>query len=87
MAYVEEIVLDKPIQVPPEHLLFTVPDNWDFPTCFVNDAKPQVLGMTHNHKEDDPAGVYTTCYVEEELSGNTEEKENSTSDEPPEEAA
>jgi hypothetical protein len=27
MAYVEEIIPDKPIQVPLEHLLFTVPDN------------------------------------------------------------
>jgi hypothetical protein len=87
MAYVEEIVPDKPIQVPPEHLLFTVPDNWDLPTCFVNDAKPQVPGMTHSHKEDDPAGEYTTCHVEEEFPGNTEEKANSTSGEPPEEAA
>jgi hypothetical protein len=31
--------------------------------------------------------VYTTCYVEEELPGNTDEKENSTSNELPGEAA
>jgi hypothetical protein len=52
-----------------------------------NDAKPQAPGMTHSHKEDDPAEEYTTCYVEEEFPGNTEEKANSTSGEPPEEAA
>jgi hypothetical protein len=41
MAYVEEIVPEEPIQVPPEHLLFTVPDNWDLPTCFLEEARPQ----------------------------------------------
>jgi hypothetical protein len=60
MACVEEIVLNEPIQVPPAHLLFTVPDNWDPPTCFVDEAKPQDRGMTHNHKEGDPAWEHTT---------------------------
>jgi hypothetical protein len=87
MAYVEEIVPDEPIQVPPAHLLFTVLDNWDPPTCFVDEAKPQDPGMTHSHKEGDPAWEHTTCYVEEEFSGSTEEKANSASDEFSEEAA
>jgi hypothetical protein len=87
MAYVEETVPDEPIQDYPEHLLFTVPDNWDPPTCFRNDAKPHALGMTHSSKEDEPSEDYTTCYVEEEFSDNIEEKANRTSGEPPEEAA
>jgi hypothetical protein len=85
MEYVEEIVLDEPIQDYRENLLFTVPDNWDPPTCFGNDSKPPALGMTHSSREDDPTKFYTTCYVEEEFSDNIEEKANTTSDEPPKE--
>ena len=87
MAYVEETVPDEPIQDYPEHLLFTVPDNWDPPTYFGNDAKPPTSGMTHSSREDDLAEDYTTCYVEEELPGSVEEKANTTSDEFSEEAA
>lgn len=86
MAYVEETVPDERIQDYSEHLLFTVPDNWDPPTCFENDAKPPAPGMTHSSRENDPAEDYTSCYVEEELPDNTEEKANTTSGEPPEEA-
>jgi hypothetical protein len=28
MAYVEEVFMEEPIQVPPEHLLFTLINNW-----------------------------------------------------------
>jgi hypothetical protein len=31
MAYVEEVIPEEPIQVPPESLLFTVPDDLQFP--------------------------------------------------------
>jgi hypothetical protein len=39
MAYVEETAPDEPIQNCPEHLLFTVPDNWNPPTVFGNETK------------------------------------------------
>jgi hypothetical protein len=42
---------------------------------------PQAPGMTHNRQEDNLAEVYTTCYVKEELQGNTGEKENLRSNE------
>jgi len=35
MANIEEIIPDEPIQVPPAHLLFTVPENRNPPTCFL----------------------------------------------------
>jgi hypothetical protein len=38
MAYVEEVFPEEPIQVPPEHLLFTVPDNWQPPSNFLEEA-------------------------------------------------
>lgn len=40
MAYVEEVVPEEPIQDPPKHLLFIIPDNWDSPTCFMDETKP-----------------------------------------------
>jgi hypothetical protein len=76
MAYVEEIVPEEPFQVPPEHLLFTVPDNWDPPTCFLVETKPPTI--THSHKEGNEDLEQTTCYVEEEFSGDTEAKRKST---------
>jgi hypothetical protein len=67
MAYVEEVSPEEPIQVPPEHLLFTVPDNWNLPTCFPGEAKPRATGTPHSHKEGDQMEEPTTCYVEEEI--------------------
>jgi hypothetical protein len=87
MAYVEEIFPDEPIQDYPEHLLFTVLDNWDPPTCFWNDSKPPAPRSTNDPREDDPTEECTTCYVEEEFSHDTKEKINTISGEPPEEVA
>jgi len=38
MAYVEEVISEEPFQVPPEHFLFTVPDNWNPSSDFREEA-------------------------------------------------
>ena len=67
MAYVEEIFPEEPIQAPPEHLLFTVPDNWNPPTCFSGEVELKAIGTLQSHKKDDHTDEPTTCYVEEEI--------------------
>jgi hypothetical protein len=54
MAYVEEITLDKPIQDYPEHLLFTISDNWNPHTDFGNEAKTPATKISHGHRENYP---------------------------------
>jgi len=53
MAYVEEVSLEEPFQIPLEHLLFNVPDNWNLTTSFLDEAKPWATGTLHSHKEGD----------------------------------
>jgi hypothetical protein len=57
MAYVEEVIPEEPIQVPPESLLFTVPDDLQFPS----------LNTMSTSTQDAMEG--TTCIVEEEFPG------------------
>jgi hypothetical protein len=83
MAYVEETAPDEPIQDCPEHLLFTVPDNWNPPTVFGNETKLPAPGTSHSRREDEQAEDFTICYVKEELSGSADEKANPTSGAPP----
>jgi hypothetical protein len=63
MSYVEEMFLEELIQVPPEHLLFTVPDNWNPPTCFPGEVTMEAIGETH--RGDDKMEEPPTCYIEE----------------------
>ena len=86
MAYVEEITLDKPIQDYPEHLLFTIPDNWNPHTNFGNKAKTPATEISHSHRENYPAEEFTTCYVEEEVPCCENAKTDPPSGAPPEEA-
>jgi hypothetical protein len=68
MSYVEEIFLEEPIQAPLEHLLFTVLDNWNLPTCFLGEVELKATGTLHScHRKDDQIEEPTTCYVEEEI--------------------
>jgi hypothetical protein len=61
MAYVEEVIPEEPLQVPPESLLFTVPDNWQPPSHFSAEAiAPDTDRPVREAKE-----AYT-CIVEEE---------------------
>jgi hypothetical protein len=63
MAYVEEVFLEEPIQAPPEHLLFTVPDNWQPPSDFREEA---FLAATEEQQARDTE-EFPTCYIEEEI--------------------
>jgi len=73
MAYVEDIFPEEPIQAPPEHLLFTIPDNWNPPTCFPGEAELKAIGTLQSHKKDDHTNESTTCYVEEEITEAVDE--------------
>jgi hypothetical protein len=83
MAYVEDTAPDKPIQNSPEHLIFTVLDNWNPPTVFGNETKLLDLGTSHSCREDEQAEDFRICYVKEELSGSGDEKANPASGAPP----
>jgi len=68
MAYVEDIFSEEPIQAPSEHLLFTVPDNWNTPTWFPGEATIKSTGTPHSfYKEADQMKEPTTCFIEEEI--------------------
>jgi hypothetical protein len=84
MAYVEETAPDESIQNCPEHLIFTVPDNWNPPTAFGNETKLPDPGTSHRRKEEEQAEDFTICYVQEEVSGSGDETTNPTSGPPPE---
>jgi hypothetical protein len=68
MAYVEEIFPEEPIQAPLEHLLFTVPDNWQPTSHFLEkntsaaSEKQPGSGIGAENYDDFP-----TCYIEEEI--------------------
>jgi hypothetical protein len=84
MAYVEEIAPDESIQSYTENLLFTVPDNWNPPACFGKDAVTPAPRTVHSPR-DAPAEEFTACFVEEEFQKGMEgNKEEFTTDEPPE---
>jgi len=53
MAYVE-LFLEEPIQAPPEHLLFSVPDNWQHPSCLLGETTMDATEAqkNHNNRED-----------------------------------
>ena len=65
MAYMEDTALDKPIQNSPEHLIFTVLDNWNPPTVFGNETKLLDLGTSHSCREDEQGEDFRICYVKE----------------------
>ena len=54
MAYVEEVIPEKPIQVPPKSLLFTVPDDLQFPNHNTASTSAQVAmeGATYIVEEE-----------------------------------
>jgi hypothetical protein len=71
MAYVKEITLDDSTQDYPEHLLFTVLDNWNPPACFGKDAITPAPRTKHRPR-DTPDEEFTPCFVEEETSEGIE---------------
>jgi hypothetical protein len=62
MAYVEEDIPEEPIQVPPESLLFTVPDNWQPPSHIpASTSASTIIQQAQEAREE------TTCIIEEEF--------------------
>jgi hypothetical protein len=66
MAYVEEIPPEESLQNFSESLLFTVPDNWNPPTCFGVDAMTPSPRDEHG-PSDTPVEEFTPFFVEEEM--------------------
>jgi len=78
MAYVEETAPNEPIQNCPEHVLFTILDNWNPPMVFINETKLPALGTSHRCREDEQVEDFTIFYVKEEFLGRSDENTNST---------
>jgi hypothetical protein len=73
MAYIEEIIPDEPIQVPPAHLLFTVPENWNPPTCFPGETTQLATKNHHGSQRGEAQLVdFPPCYIIEEILADLE---------------
>jgi hypothetical protein len=82
MEYVEEVFLEEPIQAPPEHLLFTVPDNWQPPSCLLGETTMDATGVQqHHNNREDQMEEFPTCYIEEETSEALDSQEVARADE------
>jgi hypothetical protein len=66
MAIVEEVIPDEGLESPPEHTLFTVPENWNPRSHFGLDNTPGMASGTRNHGDNGKEEPYSPCYVEEE---------------------
>jgi hypothetical protein len=51
----------------PEHLLFTVPENWNPPSDFGQDRRPSFAGKPAAPSATCTEAPYPTCYIVEEL--------------------
>jgi hypothetical protein len=49
-------------------------DKWNPHTDFSNEAKTSATKISHSHRENYPIEEFTTCYVEEEVSCNADDK-------------
>jgi len=68
MAYVVEEIPEGGIpESIPEHLLFTVPENWNPSTDLGRGRQTSLVGEQAAFKGDDIEGHQFTCYIEEEL--------------------
>jgi hypothetical protein len=62
------VFVEEAIQLPPEDILFTVPDNWHSPTSFPEDETRAVSMVHHNAGTmDSHKGDFPICYIEDEL--------------------
>jgi len=78
MAYVEESAPDESIHNCLEHLIFTIPNNWNPPMDFENETKPPDPETSHKCKEEEREEEFTICYVQEEVSGSGDKTTNPT---------
>jgi hypothetical protein len=67
-TYVEEVIPEEPIQVPLEHLLFTVPDNWKPPSDFREEASMPATEKQQARENAQEQEEFPTCFIEEEIS-------------------
>jgi hypothetical protein len=68
MAYVEEVTLEEPIQIPLESLLFTVLENWKPPRSFPEEDTMSITTAHHNTiTMEAKMEEFHICYVEEEF--------------------
>jgi hypothetical protein len=68
MAYVEEVTPEEPIQIPPESLLFIVPENWQPPSSFPEEyTKPTTTTHHYTNTMEEKMKEFHICYVEEEF--------------------
>jgi hypothetical protein len=68
MAYVEEVFPEEPIQAPLEHLLFTVPDNWQPPSNLLGETTMDATGEQQERNTGEAQlEEFPTCYIEEEI--------------------
>jgi hypothetical protein len=67
MAYVEDIFPEEPVQAPPEHLLFTVPDNWQPTSHFLEkDTSTASEKQPGSNIGAENCDDFPICYIEEE---------------------
>jgi hypothetical protein len=72
MAYVVEETPEGGVpESIPEHLLFTVPENWNPPSDFGQGRRPLAAGEMAAPKADYTEAPYSTCYIEEEEPSDT----------------
>jgi hypothetical protein len=82
MAYVVEEIPEGGVpESIPEHLLFTVPENWNPPSDFGQGRRPSSAGDMAAPKADCTEAPYPTCYIEEELPSDSFRE--ATRDNPP----
>jgi hypothetical protein len=67
MAYVEEVILEEGLPSIPEHLLFTVPENWNSPSDFGLDRRPSLASNPAGPSATCIEEPFPTCYVVEEV--------------------
>jgi hypothetical protein len=64
MAFVEEVLPEEPLQIPPEPLLFTVPENWQPSSSLPGEVTKAVTVESQGHSTMEE---FPTCYIEEEF--------------------
>ena len=67
MAHVEEVILEEPLQIPQESLLFTMPKNWTPPSNFSVEATTPATEVHHCTSTMEEAEEVHTYIVEEEF--------------------
>jgi len=68
MAYIEEIISNKPTQVPPSHLLFIVPENWNSPTFSPGETTQLATKNHHGSRRVESQLIdFSHCNIIEEI--------------------